>query len=80
MNNTNKTASFITGITLVLFIAVCSAITANAAEETAVAKVVYHADYAEPQRMSSMLTSIFNMVTTYENQFMDYDIRIVFPV
>ncbi len=42
------------------------------------AKVVYHADYADPQRMSSMLTSIFNMVTTYENEFMDYDIRIVF--
>jgi intracellular sulfur oxidation DsrE/DsrF family protein len=25
-----------------------------------------------------MLTSIFNMVTTYENEFMEYDIRIVF--
>lgn len=45
---------------------------------TAVAKVVYHADYADPVRLSSMLTSIFNMVTTYENEFIDYDIRIVF--
>ena len=47
-------------------------------ENAEVAKVVFHADYAEPQRMSSMLTSIFNMVTTYENEFMEYDIRIVF--
>jgi intracellular sulfur oxidation DsrE/DsrF family protein len=47
-------------------------------ETTPVAKVVYHADYADPVRFSSMLTSIFNMVTTYENQFIDYDIRIVF--
>jgi intracellular sulfur oxidation DsrE/DsrF family protein len=56
----------------------------SAAEESAAeddaqkAKVVYHADYADPVRLSSMLTSIFNMVTTYENEFIDYDIRIVF--
>lgn len=43
-----------------------------------IAKVVYHADYADPVRLGSMLTSIFNMVTTYENDFIDYDIRIVF--
>ena len=47
-------------------------------DDTQVAKVVYHADYADPARFSSMLTSIFNMATTYENQFIDYDIRIVF--
>jgi intracellular sulfur oxidation DsrE/DsrF family protein len=53
--------------------------TAYSAEaETPVAKVVYHADYADPVRLSAMLTSIFNMVTTYENEFTDYDIRIVF--
>lgn len=47
-------------------------------DDSQIAKVVYHADYADPVRLSSMLTSIFNMVTTYENEFMDYDIRIVF--
>jgi intracellular sulfur oxidation DsrE/DsrF family protein len=53
--------------------------TAIAADDDAqIAKVVFHADYADPARFSSMLTSIFNMVTTYENQFIDYDIRIVF--
>lgn len=51
---------------------------AQAEEKADIAKVVFHADYADPQRMSAMLTSIFNMVTTYENEFMDYDIRIVF--
>ena len=51
---------------------------AYAEEKTDIAKVVFHADYADPQRMSSMLTSIFNMVTTYENEFIEYDIRIVF--
>jgi len=50
----------------------------HADEKSETAKVVFHADYANPQRMSSMLTSIFNMVTTYENEFIEYDIRIVF--
>lgn len=41
-------------------------------------KVVYHADFADPARFSAMLQNIFNMTTTYENEMMDYDIRIVF--
>ena len=43
-----------------------------------VLKVVYHADFADPRRFSAMLTSIYNMATTYENDLVDYDIRIVF--
>ena len=43
-----------------------------------VAKVVYHADYSDPRRFSSMLTSINNMVMYYNNEFIDYDVRIVF--
>lgn len=46
--------------------------------DDAVAKVVYHADFAEPKRFSAMLQNIFNMTTTYENDLMDYDVRIVF--
>jgi intracellular sulfur oxidation DsrE/DsrF family protein len=42
------------------------------------AKVVYHADFADPRRFSAMLTSINNMVTYYQNQLIDYDVRIVF--
>lgn len=43
-----------------------------------VAKVVYHADYSDPRRFSAMLTSINNMVTFYQNELIDYDVRIVF--
>jgi uncharacterized protein len=42
------------------------------------AKVVYHADFSDPRRFSSMLTSINNMVTYYNSELMDYDVRIVF--
>jgi hypothetical protein len=48
------------------------------AQEDGVMKVVYHADFADPRRFSAMLTSIHNMVTWYENQLADYDVRIVF--
>lgn len=47
------------------------------ASDTAV-KVVYHADFADPRRFSAMLTSINNMVTFYQNDLIDYDVRIVF--
>ncbi|MET0014112.1 MAG: DsrE family protein [Sedimenticola sp.] len=43
-----------------------------------VVKVVYHADFADPRRFSAMLTSIHNMVTHYENEMIEYDVRIVF--
>lgn len=43
-----------------------------------VIKVVYHADFASPRRMSAMITSINNMVTTYKSDLEDYDVRIVF--
>lgn len=42
------------------------------------AKVVYHADFADPRRFSAMLTSINNMVNHYANEFIEYDVRIVF--
>ena len=41
-------------------------------------KVVYHADFSDPRRFSAMLTNIHNMVSTYQSELMDYDIRIVF--
>ncbi len=48
------------------------------AEEDGVKKVVYHADFADPRRFSAMLTSINNMTTYYQNEMVDYDVRIVF--
>ena len=50
---------------------------ASAADDETV-KVVYHADFADPRRFSAMLTSIHNMVTYYQNNFIEYDVRIVF--
>lgn len=43
-----------------------------------VAKVVYHADFSDPKRFSAMLQNVFNMTMAYENEMMEYDIRIVF--
>lgn len=41
-------------------------------------KVVYHADFADARRFSALLTSINNMVTTYQSDLVEYDVRIVF--
>jgi hypothetical protein len=49
-----------------------------AAVPAAAIKVVYHADFADPRRFSAMLTSINNMVTTYQSDLVEYDVRIVF--
>lgn len=46
--------------------------------EDDMAKVVYHADFSDPRRFSAMLTSINNMVTYYQNELVEYDVRIVF--
>ncbi len=43
-----------------------------------VVKVVYHADFADPRRFSALLTSVNNMVTHYQNDLLEYDVRIVF--
>jgi intracellular sulfur oxidation DsrE/DsrF family protein len=49
---------------------------AKPAEE--VIKVVYHADFADPRRFSAMLSNIYNMVSTYQSELKEYDVRIVF--
>ena len=51
---------------------------AETAAPAEVRKVVWHADFADPRRFSAMLTSINNMITTYQNDMVDYDVRIVF--
>jgi intracellular sulfur oxidation DsrE/DsrF family protein len=50
----------------------------DAAPAEVVEKVVYHADFADPRRFSAMLTSINNMVTVYQQDLKEYDVRIVF--
>lgn len=58
-----------------MFVAANAAV---AAEAEPVAKVVWHVDFTDPRRFSAMLQNVNNMVTTYQNQLEDYDIRLVF--
>jgi intracellular sulfur oxidation DsrE/DsrF family protein len=51
---------------------------AVAAEAEPVARVVWHVDFGDPRRLSAMTQNVNNMVTTYQNQLEDFDIRIVF--
>ena len=51
---------------------------ATAQAPQAIPKVVWHVDFGEPRRLSAMIQNINNMVTTYQNNLEDYDVRIVF--
>lgn len=74
----NKTVKYTLDFVLLILLSAYCISLANAEDNDAVAKVVYHADFSEPKRVSAMIQNIFNMATTYENELMDYDIRIVF--
>ena len=70
-------------LSAMMIMLVCSlATTAGSAfadsDDEGVARVVYHADFTDPRRFSAMLTSINNMVVHYNNEFIEYDVRIVF--
>jgi hypothetical protein len=49
-----------------------------ASSDPGVAKVVWHVDFGNPRRLSAMIQNINNMVTTYQENLQDYDVRIVF--
>jgi hypothetical protein len=51
---------------------------AQEAAKPGVHKVVYHADFADPRRFAATITSINNMVLTYQQELAEYDVRIVF--
>lgn len=42
------------------------------------AKVVWHVDFSDPKRLSAMIQNVNNMVSTYQGNFQEYDVRIVF--
>lgn len=50
----------------------------EAAKIEDVKKVVYHIDFYDTERVSATLTSINNMVNTYQEALQEYDVRIVF--
>lgn len=49
-----------------------------AAPAEPVMKVVWHVDFADPRRLSAMIQNVNNMVTTYQSELAEYDVRIVF--
>ena len=51
---------------------------AAAQANEATPKVVWHVDFSEPRRFSAMIQNVNNMVVTYQNELVDYDVRIVF--
>jgi intracellular sulfur oxidation DsrE/DsrF family protein len=63
------------GIIRALALAALLASTSAAAQ---VAKVVWHVDFADARRLSAMIQNVNNMVTTYQGNLDDYDVRIVF--
>ena len=70
-----------TRIALSLLFALLALAPAHAAETAAaepVMKVVWHVDFGEPRRLSAMIQNVNNMVTTYQSELADYDVRIVF--
>ena len=65
-------------VLLLAMLALALTLVATPAQAADDPKVVYHADFSDPRRFSAMLTSINNMVTHYQNELIDYDVRIVF--
>jgi len=67
-----------TWVMVIFMVAGAAVPTQTAAAQEGPAEVVYHADFKDPRRFSSMLTSIYNMVSTYQNKLREHDVRIVF--
>jgi hypothetical protein len=55
-----------------------AALLASTGAVAQVAKVVWHVDFADARRLSAMIQNVNNMVTTYQGNLDDYDVRIVF--
>ena len=68
-------------MSILFFLALLALTPAHAAEPASaepVMKVVWHVDFAEPRRLSAMIQNVNNMVTTYQSELAEYDVRIVF--
>ena len=46
--------------------------------DASVKRVVWHVDFSEPRRFSALIQNVNNMVTTYQSELEEYDVRIVF--
>ena len=61
-----------------VMLSITPAYAADPAPAEKVEKVVWHVDFADPRRLSAMIQSVNNMVTAYQNDLADYDVRVVF--
>jgi hypothetical protein len=46
--------------------------------DESVKRVVWHVDFSDPRRFSALIQNVNNMVTTYQGELEEYDVRIVF--
>ena len=76
---TIKTRGYLVGTMLLVLTAAAQAEPAvpPVADES-VKRVVWHVDFAEPRRLSALIQNVNNMVTTYQGELEEYDVRIVF--
>ncbi len=63
---------------MLVFAVVMPAMPLKTAAAEEVKKVMWHVDFADPNRFSAMLTSLYNMASTFESNLVDYDIRVIF--
>jgi intracellular sulfur oxidation DsrE/DsrF family protein len=63
---------------MTVMVAIAPTHAADSAPPEPVMKVVWHVDFADPRRLSAMIQNVNNMVTSYQNDMVDYDVRIVF--
>lgn len=79
MKSTRKVTGLFLAVWSVLVLLVAGPARAQSPAPTdEVARVVWHVDFADPRRLSAMIQNVNNMVTTYQGELMDYDVRIVF--
>lgn len=71
-----RTSFFYAGLVLLTAGLMLAAERTQAMEEDS-PKVVWHVDFEDIDRMSAMLGSINNMIQTYEDRLVDYDVRVV---
>ena len=76
---TINTCIYVLGtVLLALTAATHAAPAAEPVVDASVRKVVWHVDFGEPRRLSALIQNVNNMVTTYQSELEEYDVRIVF--
>jgi intracellular sulfur oxidation DsrE/DsrF family protein len=76
---TIKTRVYLAGAALLALAAVAQAGPAvPPVTDASVKRVVWHVDFGDPRRLSALIQNVNNMITTYQGDLEEYDVRIVF--